>query len=1161
MKTILQRLALFTLLFAGALSGFSQSGNGTCQIDITDPLNVTVETETRVIQTFSPECSGALTALSVKLKNPFGSDTPMNVQLLDGDGTVLASINGKILPADYDDYVDMVFAVPVNLTAGAAYRFSITGSRIIFIWRTENTTALANQNRMQFPDYGSSYTTQSTIFKVSVTDSDPRLITDSVGGSDNRTVAVPVRVKNFNNFSTLQGNIDFGTASVAAIDSVVATSLLTGDAHIDGSTRIFAGNVFTFSYDKDNGYFELPDSSILFTAYLRLADIEDSNGNTCATPTVNSDYTPVQFGRLENNVPVSIVPQTTFGKVCVKLQTITIGETGLACPSSPGFVVPFTTQGFSSGDNFNLYITEISATEPVATATYGDTAFIIEGSLPASGEFTLRAAWTGGDIEDTEVITLVDVTTYPYDANVAMNGDYTNYLEAGNTYVSCSVNPTKIEVIGSGTGYSYTYSDDTNTASGSGEHTAGDSILVPVFGNNGTFTVSITTTNVLGCINPEPFTFKVHGDQEKPFFTLKNEHANVITFYYSGTQTLSVDPTLLFDHFEDNCSDSVNLTALVQDDAGNAITGTTEFTPGDHILVFSLTDEAENTYADTITIHVIKNPALTFKQTEAVSTNGLDEVELTFSAVADGDTEAYDFDGLLAHISMPVFSAGNIISAEATGSFSGTFSLIRTSAGKLRLLLQNVTGFKANEPFMKVRLKSYIAPDENDITNAYTVFDAVVISKTVDTINNVYLQSTDTVYNTITGLGVISGEFTDPAGNAFARPVDVKCNGCINTSGIVNTASLNQGNTANQYRFRVIPGQAVTLSVTDRTTDISATGTGDAILSRRFVLNDYSFNTNQEKAGDVDNNAAIDANDVLKIRKNLLLDLYTFTNSYGSVSRYDYFSTSRSGQEGKITGEIINKEARTYDFIAVKLGNVAEYGTPASSSGNRVDFMMSTVTANRNTTVEVPVIAGLFENVAGYQFALGWDPAALEYLGVRGVKHNLLTGESWLNDGKLMVSWLDEAGKNSSRSVGDTLFTLKFQVIGAVGTSSNISFIDHFTPMAAYDQEAAAREVNAVGGGVSVTTGITDLGNGYGIGNATPNPFLTATAISFNLPKQQDVTFTVYNALGQVSSQTINYLSGINNWMLSAPEAMPAGVYTIVITGEGLNHSVKVVKQ
>ena len=63
------------------------------------------------------------------------------------------------------------------------------------------------------------------------------------------------------------------------------------------------------------------------------------------------------------------------------------------------------------------------------------------------------------------------------------------------------------------------------------------------------------------------------------------------------------------------------------------------------------------------------------------------------------------------------------------------------------------------------------------------------------------------------------------------------------------------------------------------------------------------------------------------------------------------------------------------------------------------------------------------------------------------------------------------------------------------------------------------------------------------------------------LPADQEVTFTLMNNLGQLVSETRTLAKGTTTYTLPNTESLSAGVYTLLINGQGIKQTVKVVKQ
>jgi hypothetical protein len=92
------------------------------------------------------------------------------------------------------------------------------------------------------------------------------------------------------------------------------------------------------------------------------------------------------------------------------------------------------------------------------------------------------------------------------------------------------------------------------------------------------------------------------------------------------------------------------------------------------------------------------------------------------------------------------------------------------------------------------------------------------------------------------------------------------------------------------------------------------------------------------------------------------------------------------------------------------------------------------------TQVTVPILTSGFSDINVFQYSLHWDPTVARFAGV---EQQALAGISFgltlTNSGTLTVSWDDITGQSQTLADGSTLFAINFDLVGAVGTSSQLT--------------------------------------------------------------------------------------------------------------------------
>jgi flagellar hook assembly protein FlgD len=153
--------------------------------------------------------------------------------------------------------------------------------------------------------------------------------------------------------------------------------------------------------------------------------------------------------------------------------------------------------------------------------------------------------------------------------------------------------------------------------------------------------------------------------------------------------------------------------------------------------------------------------------------------------------------------------------------------------------------------------------------------------------------------------------------------------------------------------------------------------------------------------------------------------------------------------------------------------------------------------------------ANEFKNIAGYQFTLGFDQSAVEFVEVKSNLAGLNTknfGLTKLDEGVITTSW------NSNESVtvanNEVIFSITFTANTAVNTEELLTINSRYTASEAYSNADLYNVVLGFNGNT--------VSNGFELFQNTPNPFKAETMIGFNMPKAGAVTLTIYDISGRV---------------------------------------------
>jgi hypothetical protein len=203
---------------------------------------------------------------------------------------------------------------------------------------------------------------------------------------------------------------------------------------------------------------------------------------------------------------------------------------------------------------------------------------------------------------------------------------------------------------------------------------------------------------------------------------------------------------------------------------------------------------------------------------------------------------------------------------------------------------------------------------------------------------------------------------------------------------------------------------------------------------------------------------------------------------------------------------------------------------------------MKNYSAPVGSQITIPVKVVGFVNIMSIQGTIQFDPGILSYSSVQG--YSLLPGmnlsgfgTAQVSTGKLTFSWMEPGFGCVNLSDSSMIFSITFNVVGAAGTVSPLTFINAPTPFEVLDctQPIPLTIPHVcVNGSVSIytTVSIPEVeAGGFQMFPNEPNPFTENTRFVFSLPEEGLVRFEVYDMLGnKVTSFEEVFQAGKNSY-------------------------------
>lgn len=256
----------------------------------------------------------------------------------------------------------------------------------------------------------------------------------------------------------------------------------------------------------------------------------------------------------------------------------------------------------------------------------------------------------------------------------------------------------------------------------------------------------------------------------------------------------------------------------------------------------------------------------------------------------------------------------------------------------------------------------------------------------------------------------------------------------------------------------------------------------DLPLIRRHLLGTATLDTPyQLLAADVDGSHSISTLDVSHVRRFILGFSTSLPAGLWRFVPHDYVFPAPSAPwyapgERRYTNLVTDVPQQ--DFVAIKLGDVNNswFGSGSLAArklgeGVPVRLRVSRHSAIKGAMVPVRITTAVCEKLTTSQFTVKWDPGVLRYSGVRDLNVRGLTegnfGTRLIDEGRLTFAWDDPETMGVSLPEETALFSVLFEVIGAVGSASVVELTDDPTVReASVNLALAALETSP--GGVTV---------------------------------------------------------------------------------------------
>ena len=223
------------------------------------------------------------------------------------------------------------------------------------------------------------------------------------------------------------------------------------------------------------------------------------------------------------------------------------------------------------------------------------------------------------------------------------------------------------------------------------------------------------------------------------------------------------------------------------------------------------------------------------------------------------------------------------------------------------------------------------------------------------------------------------------------------------------------------------------------------------------------------------------------------------------------------------------------------------------------------VTAKKGEIIDVDIKVENFTDVIAWQFTFEWDSLILEFVDVLDFNLAGLNGEDFGPTdivGYFISIWIEDSFSPTTLSDDETVFKVRFKVIGEPGQESPLWFSGSQVPNIAsvngieqeIESEPAMFLVDEMTNATTIVPANFDL-------SISPNPFTDNTQIDFNLDKRyEDLTVSIYNTVGKLIYQQVEDRGAGNHTInIGANTFSTSGMYFVQLVSEGLHTTHKLI--
>jgi len=388
----------------------------------------------------------------------------------------------------------------------------------------------------------------------------------------------------------------------------------------------------------------------------------------------------------------------------------------------------------------------------------------------------------------------------------------------------------------------------------------------------------------------------------------------------------------------------------------------------------------------------------------------------------------------------------------------------------------------------------------------------------------------------------------------------------VNVSGEIYTEELEQisgvevdlggselsdmTDTGGQYAFGDMPmgGDYAVVPRKDGD-DLNGVSTLDIIMIQRHILGIEKLDSPYKYiAADIDRNDRITATDLIELRKLVLgiYNAYPDNDSWRFVDAEVNFNDPENPWAFEIPEkyEILNlNEDMIIDFVGVKIGDVNHTVNPSANfnddqeHNNSAPLNLNTplVSASIGEYRELAFTSENYNNIAGWQGTLEFDPAAVEVVSINGealdLEHELNLNLTRKEEGLIAMSY--SQAQTETFDGNQILFKVGFIANKELSNNKPFELGSTMTKAEAYGEGSRILPFNTK----------AEQEEALIISSVAPNPWVDNADVNFKLPVADNVRFEFFDVNGRLLYIKERYFQkGSNSMSVTRSQINSSGV-------------------